>query len=437
VSRPRALLAELMQLALLGLLVGVACWPFQSLDRLQDQLLGLLPLYSDRPWGTLSLALAIAPLLVVPLLLTLQRGPLDRGAGSGIPQTMTSLEDPAQAERLLGPVPTLQRLLLWGAATLALLPMGREGPVVQVGAAVAQGLRRRFPGLLGRLPQGDLLAIAAGAGLAGGFNTPLMGVVFVAEEFTGRFHSRLLWPALVACAMAAAFSNLTGQPMFALGRLDADSAEIVQMLWALPIGVLGGLLGGGFGRVLLAFTARCRPWLRSRPLPLGLAVGAVLSIFLLVSGGGSGGDGEMLMSHLIHGRSSCAWNGFGPLGDLGELMMRLTGPVLALGVGIPGGLIDPSFAFGALMGCTLANLAGLGAMGTALGMAAGLAGATQLPVVTVLFALRLAADQQLLPGLVVSAVLASYVSRLLLDRPIYHALRELTEFSEPLPEAPR
>jgi H+/Cl- antiporter ClcA len=95
-------------------------------------------------------------------------------------------------------------------------------------------------------------------------------------------------------------------------------------------------------------------------------------------------------------------------------------------LGIPGGLIDPAFAFGAVLGRICAGLAGLADLGTALGMAAGLAGATQLPVATVLFALRLAADQQLLPGLVVAAVVAAYVSRLLLPQPIYHALRQIT-----------
>jgi H+/Cl- antiporter ClcA len=429
-SRPRdpirAVLGQLGQLALLGLLVGVACWPFNLLDRWQDRLLGLLPTFSDQDWSPLTLALAGSPLLVVPVLLLLQRGIWARGAGSGIPQTMTSIEEPAEAPRLLAPAPTLQRLGLWAAATLALLPMGREGPVVQVGAAVAQGLRRRFPGLLPALAPADLLALSAGAGLAGGFNTPLMGVVFVMEEFTGRFAAPLVWPALVVCAVAAAFSNLTGQPMFALGRLSTDTTEIVQVLWALPIGVLGGLLGALFGRLLLAFTRRALPLRRRHPLALGLVVGAVLSAFLLLSGGSSGGDGERLMAHMIAGGVPGGVFGEGPTGDLATLLMRLLGPVLTLGLGIPGGLIDPAFAVGALLGRSVGGLAGLGAMGTALGMAAGLAGATQLPVVTVLFALRLAADQQLLPGLLVAAVLAAFVSRLLLDQPIYHALREIS-----------
>jgi H+/Cl- antiporter ClcA len=57
-------------------------------------------------------------------------------------------------------------------------------------------------------------------------------------------------------------------------------------------------------------------------------------------------------------------------------------------------------------------------------MAAALAGATQLPVLSVVFTLRLAGDQQLLPGVLLAAVLGAYVSRLLMPKPIYHALSE-------------
>lgn len=79
-----------------------------------------------------------------------------------------------------------------------------------------------------------------------------------------------------------------------------------------------------------------------------------------------------------------------------------------------------------MFGVSLLQLFGADAhLGLALGMAAGLAGATQLPVMTIVFAVRLAGDQQLLPGLLLAAALAAYSGRMVLDRPIYHALAEL------------
>ena len=430
----KALIQRLLQLATLGLLVGLLCWPFNLVDRWADQLLSLLPAFSGSSWNPITLLLACSPLLVFPLLLLMQRGRFQRGKGSGIPQTMTSIEQPEQAGALLGVVPSLQRLLLWTLASLSLMPMGREGPVVQIGASAALWLRRRFPRWLADLSDGDLLAVAAGAGLAGGFNTPLMGVVFVAEEFLGTFSMRLIWPALVISALAAAVSSAVGEPEFALGMVGVAPAELTQLAWAVPIGVLAGGLGALFARLLLGATRRLRRLQQQQPLRLGVLLGACLSAFLLLSGGASGCDGELLMRHMIEGGAPANSLLPGLLGDLFTLVLRVIGPVLALGAGIPGGLIDPSFAFGAVLGRTLGDGAMLPQLGLVLGMVAGLAGATQLPVMAVLFAVRMAGDQQLLPGLLLASVLAASVSRLLVDKPVYHALKDLAD--EPMPAAP-
>jgi H+/Cl- antiporter ClcA len=371
-------------------------------------------------WTAMAKGLAFAPLVVMPLLLCLQKGAFARGKGSGIPQTVACVEDPDQGPNLLGAAPTLLRLGLWSTASLALFPLGREGPVVQVGAAVAQALRSRWPTMFGTLKANEVLAVAAGAGLAGGFNTPLMGVVFIAEELVSRFNATLIWPALLVCGAAAGISQIGGQPMFALGLITNQTSEISQYFWAVPIGILGGLVGGIFGRLLLLVTGLVTKLAQKRPLVIGLVLGGLLSVFAWLSEGASGGDGEALMSTWIQDES--AWPGRG----LSTLLVRLIGPVVALGASVPGGLIDPAFALGAVFGHGFMHVVGGSAeLGIALGMAATLAGISQLPVMTIAFAIRLAGDQQLGAGLLIASVVGAMAGRLLLDRPIYHALADL------------
>ena len=425
----RHALALFLQLLVLGLLVGLACWPLNHIDGLQDALLGLLPGFSNGPWTIGGLLIAASPLVVLPLLLVLQSGWLRAGAGSGIPQTMLSLEQPEQAPKLLGPFTTISRLVLWTIASAALFPLGREGPVVQVGAAIAHALRRRFPRWLPAISTRQLLAVGAGAGLAGGFNSPLMGLLFVIEELTGRFQLAVLWPGAIVCLAAALLSNLGGIGLFPLGIADQAVPEPLQLLWALPLGVGGGLLGGLFARMLVHTTAWLKPRLAQRPLRWGLLLGAGLAGLALLTGGWSGGDGEALMHHLLTGAPPQPVPG-SPLAGLGWLLVvaaRLVAPVLALGAGVPGGLIDPAFSLGAVFGSGLLELlGGSSTLGMALGMAGALAGATQLPFTTVLFAMRMAGDAQWLWGLLLSAVLGAYVGRRLQPRAVYHALTALT-----------
>ncbi|MEB3208842.1 MAG: chloride channel protein [Synechococcus sp.] len=419
---------RLAGLLLLGLLVGLACWPLNLMDHAQDLLLQQLPGFSGDSWTLRTLAIALAPIGVMPLLLLLQSGRLARGAGSGIPQTLESIENPSQAPLLMAPFATVARLALWSAASLALMPLGREGPVVQVGAAVAHALRRRFPTLLAGISPASLMAIGAGAGLAGGFNSPLMGTVFVFEELTGRFQPSVIWPAAVVCSAAALVSNLDGIPLFTLGMVQTLRPEWQQLLWALPLGVGGGLLGGLFSRTLWQVTTLLRPRLRKRPLVWGLGLGLALGLLALASGGRSGGDGEALVVQLLDGQGSLPVPG-SPLSIVGWLMMllaRIGAPVLALAAEIPGGLIDPAFAIGALFGSGTMELLGADAqLGLALGMASGLAGATQLPLMTLLFALRMAGDQQWLFGILLSAVIGAAIGRKIQPDPIYHALWQL------------
>ena len=292
-------LTTLLQLLLFGGAVGLACLPLNKVDGWQVQLLNGLPGFNNQPWQLGTVFQAMAPLVVMPGLLWLQAGRFRPGAGSGIPQTIESIEEPSSASTMLGANATIQRLSLWTAATLALMPLGREGPVVQVGASVALALKKRFPRLLAGFSETNLVTIGAGAGLAGGFNSPLMGTVFVFEELTGRFLPSVVWPALVVGLAAALVSNLTGTPVFILGLIRDPEAEWVQLILALPVGLVGGWLGGLFARLLFVTTAWLRPRVNKWPLAWGVVLGGCLALIAVLSGGLSGGDGDALMGHLL------------------------------------------------------------------------------------------------------------------------------------------
>ncbi|HJN35260.1 MAG: chloride channel protein [Prochlorococcus sp.] len=429
-SQAMHLLQHLLVLTAIGLLIGLACWPLGVVDRLQVSMADYLPTGMFASWSGLGLLLILLPIPVMPVLLLLQRGPWKEGAGSGIPQTMSGLEDPSQLSTALGTKGTIKRAVLWSVATLALLPLGREGPVVHVGAAIARAAYQRWQRWLPAMKEEQMVAIGGGAGLAGGFNTPLLGILFTIEELTAEYSVTVIWPALVIGVGAAGMSNLFGQPMFSLGVFNVIVSEPELLLMALPIGLAGGLAGGFFNRTLVWSTGRMSRIVQDRPIAVGLILGACLSVLSLASWGMSTGDGEALLSQIINDGIST------PDGELDRLsqggmylwitVVRVLGPILALAPGIPGGLIDPSLAFGGVLGHSICALLGVSThLGIGLGLAAGLAGATQLPLVSMVFAWRMVGDQQLFAGVILAAVLGSYVGRLIARKPVYHALAEL------------
>ena len=85
------------------------------------------------------------------------------------------------------------------SATLASgIPLGREGPSVQVGAGIASVLGRR----LGLRPEKvkALLPVGAAAAIAAAFNTPLAAVLFSLEEIVGDLHAPVLGSVVLASA---------------------------------------------------------------------------------------------------------------------------------------------------------------------------------------------------------------------------------------------
>ncbi|MGB9234734.1 MAG: chloride channel protein, partial [Terriglobales bacterium] len=115
--------------------------------------------------------------------------------GSGVPQTKAALF--AREGRI-----TLRTVLgkfFCTSATLASgIPLGREGPSVQVGGGIASVLGR----LLGLRSEQvkNLIPVGAAAAIAAAFNTPLAAVLFALEEIMGDLHAPVMGAVVLASA---------------------------------------------------------------------------------------------------------------------------------------------------------------------------------------------------------------------------------------------
>ena len=206
-------------------------------------------------------------------------------SGSGIPQVEAVLRDelPPPPPRLLL-VKFLGGLLAIGSG----LALGREGPSVQMGAAIAH--------VVGRLFRRDwldckvLIAAGAGAGLATAFNAPIAGAVFAFEELVRRFEARTAIAVLGASAAAIAVARLFlgPDPDFAVVPLTYVGARTWPLFAAL--GAAAGLVAVAYNAALL-YALRATDRLGRWPVEIrGAAIGAsvgVLGWFLpdLVGGG--------------------------------------------------------------------------------------------------------------------------------------------------------
>lgn len=340
--------------------------------------------------------------------------------GSGIPQVEAVLHGKIRpAGHALAVVKFLGGLLAIGGG----LVLGREGPSVQMGAAISFGLGRMFG-----CKWADcrvLLAAGAGAGLATAFNAPIAGAVFVLEELVQRFEHRIAIAALGAAASAVAVSRMMigNEPDF----IVAPFVEPSLLSW--PLFLALGCIAGGvavlynrsiLGALALADAAKRVP-VEARAALVGVLVGSVAWFAPdLVSGG------DDITQSILSGSAALAVM---PL----VFLLRFGLGAASYAAGTPGGLFAPllvlgtqlGFVFGA--GCRSLPFVVLPPEGFAVvGMAAFFAGVVRAPLTGIVLVGEMTGSSTLLLATVVASFSAMMVAALLRDRPIYDALRDRT-----------
>ncbi|WP_416355929.1 chloride channel protein [Aureimonas phyllosphaerae] len=334
--------------------------------------------------------------------------------GSGIPQAIAARHFEADGERgiLLSLRVAAGKILLTLLGLLSGASIGREGPTVQVGAAIMLAAGR----LGGMAHARGLILAGSAAGIAAAFNTPLAGIVFAIEEMGRAYEARTNGLVLSAVVLAGLASlALTGNYTY-FGQSDAVVASASEWMLVIACGVVGGGLGALFSAGALALMRRVRVWSKGRAMRVvGIAgaCGLLVALIGLASGGATYGTGYEQARSAIEGS---------PLPP-SYFLAKFAAGLASMVSGIPGGIFAPSLSVGAGIGSTIGLVLGLGTgLAATLGMAGYFAGVVQAPMTAFVIILEMTGNQ----GNVVPIMLASLIgfgtARLVSGTPLYHSL---------------
>ena len=372
--------------------------------------------------------------LVVPALGSLAMGYLlyrffPDARGSGVPQTKAALF--AREGKIT--LSTVFGKFLCTSATLASgIPLGREGPAVQVGGGIASVLGRT----LGLRPEKvkALIPVGAAAAIAAAFNTPLAAVLFALEEVVSDLHAPVLGSVVLASATSWGVLRLLlgNDPLFKVPQYQlVNPWELV--LYAI-LGLVGGLVSVAFTQLLL----RLREWFMKQPrktvwfqpLAGGLLVGAMGWFVPQVMGVGYRYVGDALNDHLAVKLMVIL------------LVLKLVATAVSYASGNAGGIFGPSLFLGAMLGGAVGGLAhhylpGYVATPGAyalVGMGTAFAGVVRAPMTSVVMIFEITRDYAVIVPLMISNLVSYFISSRLQREPIYEQLAHQDGIHLPLAE---
>ena len=431
-TRPlRIGLAWLSLLAVfVGLITGTGAILFRALIGLIHNIafLGLFSIDYDAslftppsPWGILII---LVPVLggVIVTFLTTNFAPEARG--HGVPEVMDAIY---YKEGVIRPVVALIKSLASALSIGTGAAVGREGPIIQIGAALGSTLGQ----LIHMAPwqRITLVAAGAGAGIAATFNTPIGGVMFAIELLLPELSARTFLPV----ALATGSATFIGRTFFGIHPAFAIPPDLLtsEQPATLPALLLFALLGCFIGLAATAFIRALslaealfehikNPYFRNA---IGMLLVGILIYVLLRTAGHYyvEGIGYSTIQAILTG-------GLAMPALLAILFVaKLCATSTSLGAGASGGIFSPSLFMGATIGGAFGSLVtavhpaeGVTATtGAIIGMAAMVGGGTGAAMTAVTMIFEMTRDYDLVMPSIVAVALAIGVRRLLSPENIY------------------
>ncbi len=314
------------------------------------------------------------------------------------------------------------RPVLWSAAAAIATvgsggSLGREGPMLRLGAAVSSWLGQKSGLSSHRLK--ILLGCGTAAGFAAAYNVPIGASLFAMEVVLGSFALEIFGPIVVAAVLATLLSRAaqSAAPIYpAPGYELVSSWEIV---FHFGLGIVGAVTAVLF---VLAMRGAANLFRRATVVPAWAR-----PVVGLVALGGIGLVAPQVLGNGFDTITLALQEGFG-LRLLALLaLLKVAATALTTGSGCPGGHFTPSLCVGALVGGGYGELihrwlphatASSGAY-AAVGMAAVAAGSSHAPLSAILMLFEFTGNYDLILPLMIASIVSSLVAKRLYPYSVY------------------
>ena len=293
---------------------------------------------------------------------------------------------------------------------------GREGPIVQVGAALgstaAQLMRFNSERTI------TLVACGAAAGIAATFNAPIAGVIFAMEVILGEFSTHYFSMVVVAAVAASVVSRrfLGANPAFTIPAYALVSPW--ELLFYILLGVLAAATAWLFVQLLYYLEDVFDDW--HFPMAFKPAVGAI----------GVGLVGLFFPQALGSGLPTIelGLNGSLPWVLLFMLIFaKLLSTSFTLGSGNSGGIFSPALYMGAMLGGVFGywvhvmfpDITATSGAYALVGMAAVFSAAAHAPLTAFLIVFEMSGDYRIILPLMITVGLSTVLSQAMRRYSIY------------------
>jgi len=386
------------------------------------------------PW------LGIWFLLLVPVVGGLLYGPLihrfaREARGHGVPEVMIAV---AENGGRIRPQVTVVKALASAICIGFGGSVGREGPIVQIGSALASSLGQIVHMSESRLR--ILVACGAAAGISATFNAPITGVFFGFELILREFSIDAVFAIILSSVMADVIGQafFGSSPIFSQMPHDLVLGHDANYLLVALLGLVAAVIGVGFKTVLYKTEDVCDVLWKGRPEWLRPAVGGVILGAVLLALPEMYGVGYPVMNKVVAGEYV-----------LWLLIILMVGKMvtasLTIGIGGSGGVFAPSLFVGAAAGTAFGVIAqyifgpsvGSPAIYGVIAMGAVFAGATQAPLTSIASVVEMTGNFGLTLPVMLAVGIAVGVSKRLTYGTIYTTklLRRGTDIERPKPSS--